>query len=122
MWFPLGFGDPAWEFGTLSQTFTSLPPTAFGLVLVAYAFVSHPALGAGWARVAAVIFALGAIVLAVMGFLFLTVIPEVMRQTPPEGAEAVIRVVIINGVEVVLYPVVFAAISVLLWRGVEKHS
>jgi hypothetical protein len=45
-WIPVRFGNPEWEFGTVSRTFDNLPITALGLVLV---LASVAARGIDWA-------------------------------------------------------------------------
>jgi hypothetical protein len=120
LWTPLRFGNPAWEFATLSQTFTNVPMAGLGLLLMAYGLVRHPHSSALSVRVAAVVFLLVAAILAALGMLYVTVAPEVLRQAAPETADAVGRTIIKNAVEVIAYPLVFAAIGVFLWRGVER--
>jgi hypothetical protein len=120
LWTPLQFGTPGWEFATLSQTFTSLPFTGLGLVLLAVGLVSHPNTRGLWIRAASVAFAILALALVVMGFLYVTVAPEILRQTPFEGLDAVGTAVIKNGFEMVVYPIACAAISFFLWRGVRR--
>jgi hypothetical protein len=58
--------------------------------------------------------------LVAMGILYLTVAPAVVRQTPVEGLDALGEVLVKNGAEIVLYPIAFALISFVLWRGVTK--
>jgi len=122
MWTPVRFGNPAWEFATLSRTFSNVPLTGLGLLLVALGLVRHPDWDGLWVRVAAGVFGLVTVLLVVLGVLYLTVLPAVIRETPVEGLDAVGNTVVKNGVEIVVYPIAFALIAVLLWRGVRKEE
>ena len=120
LWTPLRFGDPAWEFTTLSRTFTNVPLTGLGLLFVAIGLVRHPSDRATLVRVAAAVFAALTIVLAVLGVLYVTVSFAVLRQTSIEGLDAVGSTIVKNGAEIVAYTTAFALVSVLLWRGVRR--
>jgi hypothetical protein len=120
LWTPLAFGNPAWEFTTLGQTFSNVPLSGLGVVLVGYALVRHPKRGGLWVRGFAVLSAAVALLLVAMGILYLTVVPAVVRQTPVEGLDALGDVLVKNGAEIVVYPVAFALISFVLWRSVTK--
>ena len=120
LWIPLRIGTPGWEFATVSRTFTNVPMTAFGLVLVAYGLMRHPARHPVWTRGAAVVFGLLTFVLVVMGLLYALSVPAVYLQAGPDATEALTRAVIKNGTEIVVYPVVFALVSIMLWRAVAR--
>ncbi len=122
LWTPLRFGTPAWEFATLSQTFNSLPFAGLGLVLTAVGIVRHPRTRSIWVRVTALVFAAVAGVLVVLGFLYVTVAPGIVRQTPSDGLDVVGTTIVKNGAEILLYPIAFAAMSFLLWRGAKKSG
>lgn len=120
LWFPLRFGSPAWEFGTLSRTFDSLPMTGLGMALVAFGLVRHPEWHPAWVRGAAILFALVTIGMVLLGVVYGLAAVVVVGQTPAEGLDALGRAILKNGVEIVVYSLVFGAIAVMLWRGVEK--
>jgi hypothetical protein len=120
LWTPLGFGSPAWEFATLSQTFSNWPVTGLGLLLAVYGLVRHPNTGAVWAAVAVIVFALVAVALAAMAVLYLTVVPTVLRNAPVEGVQVMGRAVYKVAAEAVIYPIVFGAIAIILWRGLKR--
>jgi hypothetical protein len=122
MWTPLRFGNPAWEFAIFTRTFTSVPQTGLGLLFVAYGLLRHPEWDGRWIRVAAAVYAFGTLALLVIGVLYLTVVPVVIQGTPVEGVEALGKAIAKTGVEMVAYPVSFALIAVLLWRGVKKEE
>ena len=120
LWFPLRFGSPAWEFGTLSRTFDSLPMTGLGMAFVAFGLVRHPEWHPVWVRGAAILFALVTIGMVLLGVVYGLAAVVVVGQTPAEGLDALGRAILKNGVEIVVYSLVFGAIAVMLWRGVEK--
>jgi hypothetical protein len=120
LWNPPDFGSSAWEFATLSQTFDSLPMTTLGLGLLAFGFLLQPRSRPVQVRIVAGIFGLAAICLLGLGILYFTVVPEVMRQAPPEAATALNRAIVKNVAEIIIYPVTFASLAVVLWRSVRK--
>lgn len=117
LWTPVRIGTPGWEFATVSRTFTNVPMTAFGLVLVTYGLIRHPARRPAWTRGAAVVFGVLALVLVAMGLLYALAVPAVINQAGPEAMEALKRAIIKNGIEIVVYPVVFGLVSIMLWRA-----
>lgn len=120
LWFPLRFGIPAWEFGTLSRTFDNLPMTGLGLALVGFGVVRHPEWHPAWLRGASILFALVTVGIVVLGVVYGLAAVVVVGQTPVEGLDALGRAIVKNVVEIVVYSVVFGAIAVMLWREVEK--
>ena len=122
LWTPVRIGTPGWEFTTITRTLTSVPMTALGLVFVAVGLMRHPARHPVWTRSAAVVFGVVALVLAVMGLLYALATPAIMRQAGPEAMEALTRAIIKSGTEIVVYPVFFALVSVMLWRGVASTN
>jgi hypothetical protein len=122
VWTPPRFGNPTWEFGTLTQTFMNVPMTGLGLLLIAFGLIRHPRRGVIWVRVAAIVFTVLTLAIAVMGILYATVLPEILRQAPPEGLDALGRAMIKTVTEVIVYPLAFGTISLLLWKGLEKQQ
>lgn len=120
LWTPVRIGTPGWEFTTVSRTLTNVPMPAFGLVLVAYGLIRHPSSRPAWTLCAAVVFGLLAVVLALMGALYALSAPAVIKQAGPDALEALTRVIIKNGTEIVVYPVTFGFVSIMLWRAVGK--
>ncbi len=122
LWNPSNFGSSSWEFATLSQTFDSLPMTALGLGLLAFGFLLQPRSRPVQVRIMAGVFGLAAVSLLVMGVLYFTVAPEVMRQVPPEAVTALNRAIVKNVAEIIIYPATFVCLAVLLWRSVRKTT
>ena len=122
LWVPPQFGNPAWEFGTLSQTFDSLPMAGLGLGLLTLGLLRHPRARPRLVRAASVGLALLTLVLVGLGLLYVTAVPAVLKATPVETLDPLGRAVVKNLVEIVVYVAIFAAISTLLWRGVRKET
>ena len=120
LWTPTQIGRPSWEFGTLSQTFTNVPLTVTGLVLIIYGKVRHPRTHPAWPRRAAIGMVALALLFALMGALYALTLPDVFRQAPPHAIEPLVRTIARNGAEIVAYPLVCLVIALLLWRGVER--
>jgi hypothetical protein len=116
LWFPLGFGNPAWEYATLGRTFDALPMPTLGLGLVAYGLGHSPRFHRDGLKVTAAVFAALALIILAMTLLFVTVAPVVISNTPAEAAAGVKRSAVRHGVQAVVYPIAFWAIAYLLWK------
>jgi predicted cobalt transporter CbtA len=119
VWTPLRLGTPGWEFATISRTFTNVPMTAIGWVLIAFGVVRHPDRHVFWTRGVAGAFAAMALILVAMGGVYLLSVPAVVREATPEVTDALKRALLKTGTEIVVYSTVFGLVSVILWRGVE---
>jgi hypothetical protein len=122
LWAPVRLGRPSWEFGTLSQTFTNVPLMITGLILLTYGKVRHPRTHPRWPRRAAVGFIILAVVQLSMGGLYVMALPEVFRQAPPLSIGPLIRTVVRNGAEIVVYPGICLIVALFLWRGVARRE
>ncbi len=122
LWAPGRLGRPSWEFGTLSQTFTNVPLMMTGLILLTYGKIRHPRTHPSWPRRAAVGFIILAVFLSSMGAFYAMVLPEVFRQAPAPSVEPLIRTVVRNGAEIVVYPAVCLTVALMLWRGVARRE
>ncbi len=119
VWTPLRLGTPGWEFATISRTFTNVPMTAIGWVLVAFGVVRHPDRHVFWTRGVAAAFAAMALILLGMGAVYALSLPAVVREATPGVTDALKRALLKTGTEIVVYSTVFGLVSVILWRGVE---
>jgi hypothetical protein len=120
LWTPTRLGHPGWEFGTLSQTFSNVPLVITGLVLFLYGKVRHPRTHPAWPRRAAIGMGVLALVLTTMGILYATALPDVFRQAPATSWEPLVRAIVRNGAEILVYPVICVIMAIILWCGVEK--
>jgi hypothetical protein len=120
LWTPARLGTAAWEFATISQTFTNLPVPTFGLLFVTLGLVLHPRRHPLWIRGAAAAFGIIALILVSMGLLFALSVPAVVGAASPEVIGALKRAILKNGTEIVAYPIAFGVLGMLLWRGVER--
>ncbi len=119
VWTPLRLGTPGWEFATISRTFTNVPMTAIGWVLIALGVVRHPDRHVFWTRGVAGAFAAMALILLAMGAVYALSVPAVVREATPEVTDALKRALLKTSTEIVVYTTVFGLVGVMLWRGVE---
>ena len=117
-WYPLRFGIPEWEFGTVVSTFSGLPLITMGFGAL---------LGAGLARgtrwllwVMAILMALFAVFLLVMLLLFLTNVPMALGAVDGVALLGIKKAVTKTVVLGVLFPVGYAAGAVAAVRHVQK--
>ena len=120
LWTPTRLGRPSWEFGTLSQTFTNVPLVITGLVLFLYGKVRHPRTHPAWPRRAAVGMVFLAGILVAMGTLYALTLPDVFLQAPASSWGPLIRAIVRNAAEILVYPLLCLMVAVILWSGVEK--
>ncbi len=78
-WFPLAFGSPEWEFGTISATFGSLPLVTMGLAAMLGSLLARGS-RAGVLGVGLFVLVLGLVVLGLY-VLFLLDVPMALRAT-----------------------------------------
>jgi hypothetical protein len=119
-WWPLGFGNPEWEFGTVTATMNGLPVPTLGLVAVAAA-----ARAVGWlkaARVVAVVL-VGLTVVVVGGaVLYATTVPIAMKSvTNPVIQTGLTKAVIKTVVQCVAYPIGLTWLAVVAWRRLDRR-
>ena len=116
-WLPLRFGNPEWEFASVTASLNGLPLAAMGLVLV---LVSAIARGRRWTvRVVAAVFAMLALGIVAAAVLYATNIPIALQSvTSPVARVGLGKAMIRTMGQVVAYPVLFAWLAVRSW----KHS
>ena len=117
-WYPLRFGVPEWEFGTVVSTYSGLPLITMGFAAL---------LGAGLARgtrwllwVMAIGMALFTAFLLVMLLLFLTDVPLALRAVDGVALLGIKKAIAKTVVLGVLFPVAYAAGAVAAVRHVRK--
>jgi len=132
-YWPLRFGDAEWEFGTIAQTLDALPLPTLGLVLIAvglWARGGRPL----WTRATAVVFLLAALLVAILGAIFLLDVPVALKALARAAAAAkehgaVPNPLVSSGLKrgiakaavfAVTYVAGYATIGVSLWRGVRR--
>lgn len=110
-WLPLRFGNPEWEFGTVSRTFDNLPITALGLTLL---LASAAARGVDWAIRATGLIALLLALFLFAGFvIYLLDVPVAFRAVGESAARSGLKRAVTKAlVQGLLYPIVLAAVGI----------
>lgn len=116
-WFPQAFGNPEWEFGTVSATFDGLPAPAMGLVLVlsaAYVRRSRTLI-----RALAIVSIVLAILLVGAALLYATAVPLALRSIQdPLLRVGLFKALLKTGIQAAVYPVLFLWLGARAWRAV----
>ena len=114
-WVPLRFGNPEWEFGTVSRTFDNLPITVLGLTMV---LASAAARGTSWALRATGLLALLLAVFLVVGFVVYALdVPVAFRAVGDSAARSGLKRAVLKAlVQGMLYPIALTAIGI---RGIR---
>lgn len=120
LWWPFGLGDPRWEFGTLTNSFTRIPMPALGLGLILFAVIQRAQVRAWTVRVVAWLVWTATLVLFLLALLYATAVLALLKDAPPELAAAVRGTVVTDAVHVGVYLLAGISLAVVLWRGVKK--
>lgn len=120
-WYPLGFGAPAWEFGTVSLSLNGLPLPALGLAMV---MASAVALGHRWqARICAILLVLMAVLILMGAIVWATNVPLALTSTQDAlGKLGVQRSIVKTVAQVLCYPVAFVWVAVTGWRLADQTA
>lgn len=114
-WFPIGLGNPEWEFGTISATLNGLPLPTIGMMLLLAALLAEGRARA--ARVGAGALGLLALLLVVLAFLYLTVVPIALGAAPNPYVAAGLRKAVVKGTALlVIYPLLYLSLAVVAWK------
>jgi hypothetical protein len=117
--FPLGLGNPDWEFGTYSSVMDSLPLFTMGLGFLAVVSVvrSYRLLGI----VVGVLFILLALLILAGAFLYATNIPQVLRVRPRSVVQTGLKKAIVKGtLQSAIYPIAYLWLGVFVIRHVRR--
>jgi hypothetical protein len=115
-WVPQSFGQPEWEFGTISQTLDGMPVFALGLALVLTAAVVED--NRRLARVLAGVFVGLGVVILLMAVLYLTVVPLALKSVPdPVIRQGLMKAIVKAGTQSVAYPTMFTWVGIKAWRS-----
>ena len=120
LWWPLGFGSPAWEFGVISATFDALPLATVGLALVVIG-----ALATGRRRVArvlAVLCAIGALKLIAIFGIYLLDIPMALEAAGELGHSAMLRSIAKTSIFALIYICLYSWLAWYVWRATRPAA
>jgi hypothetical protein len=119
-WYPFGFGNPEWEFGTVSAVFDGLPVPTLGLALLLGAGV---AAGSRWlVRVMAIALALAALAIVVAFVLYATNIPIALQTvTEPLVRLGLKKAITKTCGQALFYSVFFVWVAVKGWAHTARQ-
>lgn len=120
-WYPLDFGSPEWEFGTITASLDGLPLPVMGLFLV---LASAIARGVRWpARTAAVLLVILSVLILLGGIFYLTNVPIAMRAVAqnPTASLGITRSLIKTSIQVVVYPTIFLVVAAKGWTHLRAR-
>jgi hypothetical protein len=111
-WIPARFGNPEWEFGTISAALNGMPAPLMGLTLLLVAALENES--AVWARLLSVIMLVWAVALIGLAVIYGLTIPLAAKgfEVPNIGL-GLKRAIGKSLVQLVVYPVA------LLWLGIR---
>ena len=114
-WYPMNFGNPEWEFGTVSAALDGLPVLTLGLGLLMGAGAAR---GQRWlVRTMAVVLALLAVLIVAAAILYLLNLPIALQSvTQPVIRTGLKKAIAKTAGQSVLYPLAFGWIAWKAWR------
>ena len=114
-WVPMHFGNPEWEFGTITSSLDGLPVLTMGLVLVLGAGAAR---GTRWlVRTMAVLLVALAVAILVAAALYATSVPIALKSVmDPVVKTGLKKAIAKTTTQAVVYPVAFAWIALQAWR------
>jgi hypothetical protein len=118
-WLPVGFGNPEWEFGTVTSMMDGLPVPTLGLVAL---------IGAGQLGGSRVTSRMGSLLLALLGLwvvaaaiLYATTVPIALRAvTDPVIKTGLMKAIWKTAVQCVAYPVGLIWLAAVAWRRPDR--
>jgi hypothetical protein len=116
-WFPFGFGNPEWEFGTVSSTFDGLPVLAMGSVLLLGGAIVRQS---RWAiRGVSLLHAGLGLLLLGAALLYATDVPLALQSIKdPMLRIGLLKAIAKTTVQMLVYPPLFFWVAVQGWRQV----
>lgn len=112
---PLGFGNPEWEFGTVTSLLDGLPVPTLGLVGVVAAALARGSRGI--ARMGAALLGALAVSIVAAAVLYATTVPIALRAvTDPVIRTGLSKAVAKTAVQCVAYPIGLGWLAVVGWR------
>jgi hypothetical protein len=111
-WFPARFGNPEWEFGTITAALNGTPVPLMGLTLLLVAVLESESVV--WARILSVLMVVWAVALVGMAVIYGLTLPLAARgfETPNIGI-GLKRAIVKSLVQLVVYPVI------MVWMGIR---
>lgn len=110
-WFPPRFGNPEWEFGTITAAFNAMPAALLGLTLL---LVTSLASGSAvWARILSIVLLLWAAFVLAMAVIYGLTLPLAARGfADPNLGVGLKRAIIRTLVQIAVYAVVMLLMGV----------
>jgi Ca2+/Na+ antiporter len=109
-WFPWRFGNPEWEFGTITAALNAMPAGLMGLTLLL--IWAHQSESAVWTRVLSGVILIWSVVLVALAVIYGLTLPLAARGfAVPNVGVGLKRAIARSLVQLVIYPVV------MLWMA-----
>ena len=111
-WFPERFGNPEWEFGTITAALNSMPAPLMGLTLLLVAVLESESVV--WARILSVLMLVWAVALVGLAVIYGLTVPLAAKgfEVPNIGL-GLKRAIGKSLVQLVVYPVI------MVWMGIR---
>jgi hypothetical protein len=115
LWYPIRFGTPEWEFGTISAHLDGMPLGTLGLALLIVG-----AIGNGWrrtVRLLAIVCLLVVVGLLAISVIYLLDVPLALQGTAPQMKPVIKKAMLKAGIFAATYTALYAWLAWFLWRS-----
>jgi hypothetical protein len=117
-WYPMNWGSPEWEFGTVSASYSGLPLPTMGLMALAASAIAR---GVRWQVVLLSVGLIAFGVVLLLGFLlFLTTVPMALRAVEGVALLGIKKVIAKTAMLAVMFPVSYLAAGVVGIRHLRR--
>lgn len=114
LWYPLQFGDPQWEFATVSGTFEGMPLGTIGITMMLVGLIKL-----GWNRVVLLLCAtciVIALAVLAMSVVYLLDVPVALRSAPPVAMRMLKKSMAKTGLCAIGYTALYSWLAWSTWR------
>ena len=119
-WYPLAFGSPEWQFGTVAQSFGALPLATIGLAAMAAAlYVNHARMT--MLVTAALLLGIGLLVMAALA-MFVMNVPMALQAAQGAQAPAVHRGIVRTTIRGVGFGSAYLIAGIMMFRHLSRRS
>lgn len=119
VWYPFRFGNPDWEFGSITASLNGLPLPVMGLAMVLAAALARRQYLL--VRVVGVLLGILALVVLLMGVMYATNVPIGLRSvTEPVARQGLKKAIVKTVVQLLFYPAGLAWLVMISWKRTRR--
>jgi len=119
-WFPMQFGNPEWEFGSVTAAMNGLPVPMLGLAAMIWASAEGRR---KWMATLSVVVGAVLLLCILAGLvLWATGIPLALQSVPANLSVGLEKALVKTSIQEVVYPVLLVFLTVRAWRAARSRA